>query len=325
MPFDVFISYSSKDKNTADAACAKLEATGIRCWIAPRDIRPGLEYASGIIAGIDACRVMVLILSSNANASPQVHREIERAVSKGLTIIPLRIEDIAPTQAMEYYLGSIHWLDALTPPLAQHLQQLIETVKANLQVDSAARQTAVDPALNEQPIAAVREMAPSGSPALTAAVATRADGHVDGRPSPRPAKMLWGIAAIAIVAAVAAVGWSVSHGPFLTVPTIKPVPGPNDTPAAPVQQSTACTDILCETNWTYSDSTINPPKSLGFAQGHIAIVGGAKGTYSLNGNSLYIEVNNKYAEYHATLDGAHMSGYASNVNKLSWTWSATKK
>ena len=80
---------------------------------------------------------MVLIFSSNANASPQVHREIERAVSKGLTIIPFRIEDIAPTKAMEYYLGSIHWLDALTPPLARHLGHLVEQVKANLQVDAA--------------------------------------------------------------------------------------------------------------------------------------------------------------------------------------------
>ena len=135
MSFDTFISYSSKDKTTADATCNALESAGIRCWIAPRDIRAGIEYAAGIMEGIDACRVMVLIFSANANASPQIHREIERAVSKGLTIIPFRIEEIAPTKAMEYYLGSIHWLDALTPPLAQHLGVLVEQVKANLQVE----------------------------------------------------------------------------------------------------------------------------------------------------------------------------------------------
>ena len=118
MAFDAFISYSSKDKTTADAACAGLESAGVRCWIAPRDIRAGTEYAAGIVEGIDTCRIMVLIFSSSANASPQIRREIERAVSKGLTIVPFRIEDIAPTKAMEYYLGSIHWLDALTRRLA---------------------------------------------------------------------------------------------------------------------------------------------------------------------------------------------------------------
>ena len=136
MSFDTFISYSSKDKTTADATCNALESAGIRCWIAPRDIRAGIEYAAGIVEGIDACRVMVLIFSANANASPQIHREIERAVSKGLTIIPFRIEEVVPTKAMEYYLGSIHWLDALTPPLAQHLGVLAEQVKANLQVEA---------------------------------------------------------------------------------------------------------------------------------------------------------------------------------------------
>jgi hypothetical protein len=44
MARDVFISYSSKDKPTADAVCATLEANGIRCWIAPRDVVPGSDW-----------------------------------------------------------------------------------------------------------------------------------------------------------------------------------------------------------------------------------------------------------------------------------------
>jgi TIR domain len=139
MALDTFISYSSKDKTAADAACAVLERAGIRCWIAPRDIRPGQEYGHSIIEAIDQCRVMVLIFSANANDSRQIHREIERAVSKGVPIIPLRIEEVVPTKSMEYFLGAIHWLDALTPPLEKHLQQLAEAVKALLQIDIAGR------------------------------------------------------------------------------------------------------------------------------------------------------------------------------------------
>jgi hypothetical protein len=75
----------------------------------------------------------VLIFSSQANISNQIHREVERAVSKGMPIIPLRIEDITPTKSMEYFLGSIHWLDALTPPLERHLERLRETVKSCLE------------------------------------------------------------------------------------------------------------------------------------------------------------------------------------------------
>jgi hypothetical protein len=59
MDFDTFISYSSTDKPAADATCAVLENSGIRCWIAPRDIRAGVEYAAAILDAIDRCRVMV--------------------------------------------------------------------------------------------------------------------------------------------------------------------------------------------------------------------------------------------------------------------------
>lgn len=144
MPFDAFISYSSKDKITADACCAVLEGAGVRCWIAPRNVRPGTEYGAAIIDGIEQSRVMVLIFSSSSNNSGQIHREIERAVSKGMPIIPVRIEEVTPTKSMEYFLGAIHWLDALTPPIERHLQQLSETVKAILQVAASTRSGPLD-------------------------------------------------------------------------------------------------------------------------------------------------------------------------------------
>jgi hypothetical protein len=141
MAFDAFISYSRMDKATADAACATLESAGIRCWIAPRDVPPGSQWAGAIIGAIDLSRVMVLIFSSQANISNQIHREVERSVSKGIPIIPLRIEDVSPTSSMEYFLGSIHWLDALEPPLEQHLERLAETVKSCLDLNQNGKET----------------------------------------------------------------------------------------------------------------------------------------------------------------------------------------
>jgi len=129
---DVFISYSSADKATADAMCATLESKGIRCWIAPRDVLPGAEYAQAIVDGISESRMLVLLLSSHSNASPQVMREVERAVSKGIPILPFRIEDVILSKSMEYFVSSHHWLDALTPPLANHLNILADNVELML-------------------------------------------------------------------------------------------------------------------------------------------------------------------------------------------------
>ncbi len=130
--YDVFISHSSKDKAAADAACHALEARDIRCWIAPRDIRPGANWGESILEAISSVRIMVLLLSSNANASPQIQREVERAVHHGAIVIPVRIEEVMPAKSLEYFLSTSHWLDAFQPPLKAHLQHLGDTVQTIL-------------------------------------------------------------------------------------------------------------------------------------------------------------------------------------------------
>ena len=143
MSFDIFISYAHEDKPVADAACAIIEKAGIRCWIAPRDIAPGADYAAALMEALDSCKALVLIFSGRANESPHIRREVERAVSRGIPLIPVRVEDIEPSAALKYFVGSVHWLDALTPPLEQHFASLAANLSIILkQPESAAPQQA---------------------------------------------------------------------------------------------------------------------------------------------------------------------------------------
>ncbi|MBW6500290.1 MAG: TIR domain-containing protein [Bacteroidales bacterium] len=137
MAHDVFISYSSVDKTAADTVCSILEQNGISCWIAPRDITPGLDFAEAIIDGIKSSKLFILIYSSNSNNSKQVIREVDRAVHLGLPVINLRLEDIPLSKQLEYYLSSVHWLDAKTPPLEDHINKLSGVVKILLRKDGA--------------------------------------------------------------------------------------------------------------------------------------------------------------------------------------------
>ena len=152
MSHDVIISYSTVDKTTADTMCAKLEERGIRCWIAPRDILPGMDYAEAIINAIDSARVTVLILSSNANLSKHVVREAERSMEAGNPIIPFRIEDVQPSTSLKYYIGGQHWLDALTPPLERHIQKLAETISIFLGKPPSPVQPVPKPPSPVQPV-----------------------------------------------------------------------------------------------------------------------------------------------------------------------------
>jgi len=134
MAHDVFISYVLSDRTTADAVCAILEKNKIRCWVAPRDVQPGTAWAKAIVDAISESRLMVLILSSRSNVSPQVMREVELAVHRSIAILPLRIEDVLPSGNMEYFLSATHWLDAMTPPLEAHLERLATAAKNLLSI-----------------------------------------------------------------------------------------------------------------------------------------------------------------------------------------------
>lgn len=126
---DVFICHSSADRTLATAICSHLEQHRIRCWIAPRDVVPGSDYAQSIVEAIAGTRITLLVFSDNSNHSPHVKREIERSVSHGIPILPFRVEDVVPSPSLEYFISDAHWLDAITPPMEEHLTYLAGTVR----------------------------------------------------------------------------------------------------------------------------------------------------------------------------------------------------
>jgi len=177
MAHDVFISFSTEDKPIADAACAILEARRIRCWIAPRDVQPGIPYPQSIMEGIRGSRVLVLILSAKSNTSKHVMREVERAVNCEIAVIPFRIEDVSLSGSMEYLVGSLHWLDALTPPLERHLETLARRILALLAESAGGEASASPPRGKDVSTKGHVDSAPvaprAGSPPGTSAPAQR--------------------------------------------------------------------------------------------------------------------------------------------------------
>ena len=123
--YDLFISYATENKNIADYIVERIEKRGYRCFIAPRDIQTGSEYAVEIIRGISNSTAVLLVFSSKSDKSHYVLREINSAVSRNRPIIPLRIEDFLPSEAMEFYLGPTHCLDAFPEILDVHLDKVV--------------------------------------------------------------------------------------------------------------------------------------------------------------------------------------------------------
>ncbi|MDE2136274.1 MAG: toll/interleukin-1 receptor domain-containing protein [Gammaproteobacteria bacterium] len=167
-PRGVFVSYSQSDREPAFGIVSRLEGAGIDCWIAPRDVTPAADWAAEIVEAITAARVMVLVFSASTNDSPQVRREVERAVHHRVAVLPFRIADVLPSKSLEYFLSSQHWLDAFPPPLAPHYTRLIDHVRAFLGAEPVA--PAAASGSFAAPGAATGSVAAASGPATTGTV-----------------------------------------------------------------------------------------------------------------------------------------------------------
>ncbi|MFZ3116367.1 MAG: toll/interleukin-1 receptor domain-containing protein [Syntrophales bacterium] len=111
---DVFISYSTqKYGEETQYFCNLLEGSGIPCWMAPRDIPPGSNWAAGIVNGIENCELLVLMVTEGSVASQEVEKEIDLANSLKKKILQVRLENAHLSKALRYHLSNKQWINAL--------------------------------------------------------------------------------------------------------------------------------------------------------------------------------------------------------------------
>jgi hypothetical protein len=130
MAHDVFISHAHRDKDIADAICEKLESEQVSCWMAARDISASEDRTEATRNAIGSSRVMVLVLSENANAAPHIEREIAHAFYTRRAIVPIRMANTLPRRDFLFYLGSVRWFNAFSASKTHHLAALTAHIKS---------------------------------------------------------------------------------------------------------------------------------------------------------------------------------------------------
>ena len=108
----VFISFASVDAAIARRIVGSLEASGLRCWLAERDIAPASSYPVAITEAVTTSGAVLLVLTEAANQSPHVAREVEMAFNARRPVLPLRIGSATPSSDLQYFLSRSQWLDA---------------------------------------------------------------------------------------------------------------------------------------------------------------------------------------------------------------------
>jgi hypothetical protein len=95
--------------------CSTLEAAGLPCWIAPRDIAPGAEWASAIVDAVGCCRCALVLVSRHSMGSRQVAREVELHDRAQRPLLAVRIDDGELAGPLSYFLLNTQWYDCTAP------------------------------------------------------------------------------------------------------------------------------------------------------------------------------------------------------------------
>ncbi|HEY3938885.1 MAG TPA: toll/interleukin-1 receptor domain-containing protein [Bryobacteraceae bacterium] len=201
MARDVFISYRSEDKESAERLCAALERQNISSWIAPRDIPAGNEWATAIVEGLQRSHCFVLLLSSNSQNARQISREAELADHQGLPIITFRIEDVQPPPGLLYFLGNVQWLDAFAGQFDAAVARLADVIRQNTSYPAEKTTVRKAPSLANPPVVPPPTQPTNAAPSATA--------------GPTPMLLSTTTVAIAVAAVVflAVLGWLLLRHP----------------------------------------------------------------------------------------------------------------
>ena len=126
---DVFISYKAEEIEEASWVKSVLESNGISCWMAPACIPGGSSYAVEIPQAIREAKVFVLILSSKAQSSRWVSREVDLAINEGKIVLPFMLENCALKDDFNFYLTNVQRYAAYENKLAA-AEKMINEIKA---------------------------------------------------------------------------------------------------------------------------------------------------------------------------------------------------
>jgi len=108
----VFLSHAKTDGSWTQGLCDALEAAGIPCWIAPRDIPAGERFVEAIVRALGESHAVVVVVSERSAASRYVLAEVKRAFEEGRKIVPVRLDGATLPPELEFYTNQHQWVEA---------------------------------------------------------------------------------------------------------------------------------------------------------------------------------------------------------------------
>ena len=111
MGSEVFISYSSLDRDRVMPVVDSLRGNGISVWVDEGNIHAADLWSEQIVQAIADCHVMVVMLSQNSTDSHNVVKEVMLASEQKKALLPVYLESADIPAKLQYQLAGIQHLE----------------------------------------------------------------------------------------------------------------------------------------------------------------------------------------------------------------------
>ena len=126
---DIFVLYANKEKNLAKKYVSKIEEQGYSCWVSPRDLSSAVDDTEAIKKHIDNAKLVILLLSTDANKNTQVKDLFNYAEELEKPIIPIKIDKVSDDLSTQSFFNYYDWVDAHEDSFDESLEILYEFIE----------------------------------------------------------------------------------------------------------------------------------------------------------------------------------------------------
>jgi hypothetical protein len=130
--YDIFISYSRRDKEFVSRLWEALEKANQNAWVDWDDIPPTADWRQEIYLGIEAANNFVFVISPHSIQSVVCGEELAHAILHGKRLIPIVWQDV-DYQAVHPELAKLNWIFFREVDNFEHAcQTLLEAIETDL-------------------------------------------------------------------------------------------------------------------------------------------------------------------------------------------------
>lgn len=129
----LFISYSSAQREQAQAYRNHMSELGLPCWMAPESIPSGSSYQEEIPLALSRIPAVLLLLTPQAEGSRWVQKEVGTAIGADRLLIPCQLWDYELSPRFLFLLEGEQIFRAWQFPEAQIYPRLADIIRSKLE------------------------------------------------------------------------------------------------------------------------------------------------------------------------------------------------